>query len=270
VGLLLATLLSGATAPARAHTSTLVSLKTPRGVTQAFILIRPDDNPVASVILFAGGLGALGLKSATAMKWGAGNFLVRTRERFADRGFMVAVIDSPADRQEGMNGVFRMGAEHAGDIGAVAGYLKKQASVPVWLVGTSMGTFSAAGGAIAAPNVDGLVLTSTMTRTKPDWLIAKSHPDSVASMPLQQVSVPTLILSHRDDGCAFTPAADSAKLEARLTGSRKVEVVILNGGSPPRSDPCDAYAQHGFLGIEGRAVDTIARFIKENAKAGAQ
>jgi pimeloyl-ACP methyl ester carboxylesterase len=204
------------------------------------------------------------------MKWGAGNFLVRARERFADQGFMVAVIDAPADKQNGMNGVFRMGPEHAGDIGAVTSYLKKQAPVPVWLVGTSMGTFSAAGGAIASPHVDGLVLTSTLTRTKPDWTIAKSHPDSVASMALERVSVPTLILSHGNDGCAFTPAADAAKLEARLTKSSKVEVVILDGGSPPQSDPCEAMSQHGFFGIEGKAVDAIARFIKESAKAGTQ
>jgi pimeloyl-ACP methyl ester carboxylesterase len=225
---------------------------------------------VASVILFAGGHGALGLKSASAMKWGAGNFLVRTRERFADHGFMVAVIDAPADKQEGMNGVFRMGSEHAGDIGAVASYLKKQAPVPVWLVGTSMGTFSAAGGAIASPNVDGLVLTSTMTRTRSDWVIAKSHPNSVASMALPRVTVPALIVSHRHDGCEFTPAADAAKLKARLTKSSKVEVVILDGGSPPRSEPCDAYSQHGYLGIEGKAVDAVARFIKESGKAGTQ
>jgi len=193
--LALAALLDVAAGPAHANSSSLVSIQTPRGVKQAFILIRPKTDPAASVILLAGGHGALGLKSASAMKWGAGNFLVRSRERFADQGFMVAVVDAPADKQDGMNGVFRMGAAHAGDIGAVIAYLKQQAPVPVWLVGTSMGTFSAAGGAIASRGTDGLVLSSTMTRTKPDWVIAKSHPDSVASMDLPRVSVPTLIRS---------------------------------------------------------------------------
>jgi alpha/beta superfamily hydrolase len=266
----LAALLAGASGPVQAHTSTLATVETPRGVKQAFILIRPDSAPAASVILFAGGHGALGLKSGSTMKWGTGNFLVRTRERFADHGLMVAVIDAPADKREGMNGVFRMGTAHAGDIGAVAGYLKEQAPIPVWLVGTSFGSFSAAGGAIASPNVDGLVLTSTTTRTNPDWVIAKKYPESVASMALHRISVPTLILSHRDDGCPFSPAADAAKLEARLTSSSKVEVVMLDGGSPPQSDPCDAYAQHGFFGIEGKAVDAIARFIKANAKSSGQ
>ena len=54
---------------AAAASSTLEKVKTPRGASQAFILIKPD-NPVVAVILFAGGHGALGLQSATTMRWG--------------------------------------------------------------------------------------------------------------------------------------------------------------------------------------------------------
>src|SRR5215475_12735202 len=192
----LAMLLADICGAAQIGTPTLVSIQTPRGVTQAFILIEVD-NPVASVMLFTGGHGALGLKSASSMKWGSEGFLVRSRDKFADHNFMVAVVDAPSDQQQGMNAMFRMSGAHAGDIGAVAAYLRKQADVPVWLVGTSMGTFSAAGGAIGARGVDGLVLTSTITRAKPQWKIARSHRNGVASMPLQAVTVPTLVVSHR-------------------------------------------------------------------------
>ena len=246
---------------ARAQAS-LVSIETPRGVKQSFILIKPEK-PVASVILFAGGHGGLGLKSASAMQWGAGNFLVRSRDAFAARNFMVAVIDAPSDHQGGMNALFRMSGDHAADIGAVAAYLKAQAQVPVWLVGTSMGTFSAAGGAIGAKGIDGLILTSTITRSKPDWKIADNYPNAVASMALPQVTVPTLILSHRQDGCPVTPAADAPKLSARLTKARTVETILLDGGDPPISEPCEAKSQHGYLGIESKAIDTISAFIKK-------
>ena len=256
-----AAMLAAASAPAHAASSELVSIQTPRGVKQAFILIKPDK-PVASVILFAGGHGALGLKSASSMSWGAGNFLVRSRDKFAAHGFLVAVVDAPSDKQEGMNGIFRMGGQHAGDISAVAAYLKKQSDLPVWLVGTSMGTFSAAGGANAGKGVDGLVLTSTITRAQPYWKIKDSHPDGVASMALAKVSVPTLIVSHRKDGCDITPADDAPKLSKALKSARKVETVLLDGGAPPRSKPCQAMSQHGFLGIENAAVDAIAKFIK--------
>jgi hypothetical protein len=252
-------------ASAHAESRTLVSIQTPRGATQSFILIKPDK-PVASVVLFAGSHGALGLQSASSMRWGVGNFLVRSRDKFAAHGLVVAVADAPSDQQQGMTAEFRMSGGHAGDIGAVAAHLKKEADLPVWLIGTSMGTFSAAGGAIAARGIDGLVLTSTVTRARPDWKIAQSHRDGVASMALGRIAVPTLIVSHRDDGCRLTPASDAPKLTARLTKARKVEVALLSGGDPPQSEPCEAKAQHGFLGIEAKAVDTIAAFIKANGK----
>lgn len=242
----------------------LVSLSTPRGAKQAFILIRPE-RPLASVILFAGGHGALGLEGKASMRWGEKNFLVRTRDAFAARNLMVAVIDAPSDRQGGMNAVFRMSSAHAGDIDAVAAYLKRQAPVPVWLIGTSMGTFSAATGAISAKNIDGLVLTSTVTRARPDWAIAGSHRNGVASMPLQRITAPTLIVSHANDSCSITPAAGADELRARLTNAKRVKTVLLDGGDPPRSDPCQAMSQHGFLGIEGKAVDAIAGFVLANA-----
>jgi hypothetical protein len=263
--LFIAALLATSETAQAAQDATLVSIQTPRGAKQAFILIKPAK-PVASVILFAGGHGALGLRSASSMKWGSGNFLVRTRDKFAAHDLMVAVADAPSDQQEGMNAIFRMSGAHGGDIGAVADYLKKQAAVPVWVVGTSMGTFSAAEGAIAAKNVDGLVLTSTITRAMPQWKIARSHRDGVASMPLQKVTVPALIVSHVKDGCDVTPAADAPKLRKGLANAKSVEVILLSGGAPPRSVPCEAMSQHGFLGIEGQAIDAIAKFIKANSR----
>lgn len=262
---LAATVLFLTAAPAFAQDASLVSVQSARGVKQAFILIKPSK-PVAAVILFAGGHGNLGLKSAASMAWGAQNFLVRTRDRFAAQDLMVAVVDAPSDQKSsrGMNAVFRMSKGHATDIQAVVDYLKKQANVPVWLVGTSMGTFSAAGGGIALQNLAGVVLTSTITRSKPNWNIACSHPNGVASMRLSAISVPTLIMSHRKDGCDITPATDAPKLVRALTKSRKVETVLLDGGSPPQSEPCQAKSQHGFLGIEGQAVNGIVKFIKSN------
>jgi pimeloyl-ACP methyl ester carboxylesterase len=206
------------------------------------------------------------LHSATSMQWGATNFVVRTRDMFAAQGFAVAVVDSPSDRRKGMNAIFRMSAAHAGDIAAVAAYLKKQANVPVWLVGTSMGTFSAAGGGIAAGNIDGVVLTSTITSANPRWKIAKTYPDGVASMALSGIMVPTLIVAHRKDGCKESPASGAPKLKARLTKATKVEIVVLDGGKPPKSAPCEALAQHGYFGIEDKAVGAIAKFIKANTK----
>jgi hypothetical protein len=275
-------MLSAACGAARAGSASIVSVSTPRGVQQAFILIKPD-HPVASVILFEGGDGNLGLTSTPPPKVGAedfvdGNFLVRSREKFAAHGFMVAVVDAPSDHPDGMNPPFRISKIHAIDIGAVAEYLKGQASVPVWLVGTSAGTWSAARGAIGAGrdgiatgSIDGLVLTSTVTHTPPDSEFgkvfpeyAKNFPEGVLSMGLPQIRVPTFIMSHSADSCVATPPADAPALAMRLRRASKVEIALLTGGDPPQSDECNAYAPHGYFGIETQAVDTIARFIDAN------
>jgi pimeloyl-ACP methyl ester carboxylesterase len=257
VAFFLAMLSADISTTAQADTATLVSIPTPRGATRL-------TTPVASVILFAGGSGVLGLSSASAMNRGNANFLVRSRDKFAAHNFIVAVVDAPSDRQQGMNAIFRMSSAHAGDIVAVATYLRNETAVPVWLVGTSMGTFSAASGAIAGKDIDGLVLTSTVTRSPLEWAIAKSHPNGVADMALSEITVPTLIMSHREDTCTASPAVDAEKLRMRLTKASKVEIALLDGGDPPQSAPCEAKAPHGYFGIEAEAVDTIAKFVESS------
>jgi len=266
--------------------ASIVSIPTPRGVQQPFILIKPD-RAIASVILIAGGNGVLKLTGARPPAVGAhdfvaGNFLVRSREKFAGHGFLVAVVDVPSDQPKGMSPSFRVSKDQAIDIGAVAGYLKSQANVPVWLVGTSAGSWSAARGAIGAGRegiasgaIDGLVLTSTVTRIAPGSAfakvypdIARDYPDGVINMALPEIRVPTLIVSHSDDACAATPAADAPALARRLTQAATVEIALLSGGDPPQSTPCEAFAAHGYYGIETQAVDRIAAFIAANSKRG--
>jgi acetyl esterase/lipase len=147
-------------------TQRVVDIPTRPGVTQRIVLLSPDK-PTSAVILFAGGHGGLRITANGSFNWGEGNFLVRTRDRFAAQGLLVAVVDAPSDRQNPpyLSG-FRQTPEHVADIKAVIAWLKQQAKVPVWLVGTSRGTQSAAFAATQLPvadgGPDGLVLTSTM------------------------------------------------------------------------------------------------------------
>jgi pimeloyl-ACP methyl ester carboxylesterase len=236
----------------------LIELDTRPDVTQKFILMKPEK-PVASVILFAGGKGALDLQGANSMNWGARNFLVRTRDKFLDNGFMVAVVDAPSDRQEKpwMLFGFRDSNEHVTDIDHVISYHKKQANVPVWLIGTSRGTESAATIAIESKQQPhGLVLTSSMTEEN-----RKGTP--VTDMALEKITIPTLITAHESDGCKYTPAEGSEKIKEMLTSAKKVEVKIFTGGDET-GKPCKAMSHHGYLDIEDTVVNYIAEFIKSN------
>ncbi len=200
----LAGLAAAAANPARAGAQErLVTLETRAGVTQKFILITPEK-AVAAVILFAGGKGDLDLSGASGrpvLGWGKNNFPVRTRADFAAHGFAVAVVDAPSDRKEriGMRGGFRNSAEHVTDIDAVTAHLKKTVRAPVWLIGTSRGTESAAYVAIhAQEKVAGLVLTSSMTEDN-------SGGRPVTDLALDRIRVPALVVAHDDDQCRMTP-----------------------------------------------------------------
>jgi pimeloyl-ACP methyl ester carboxylesterase len=252
VGLCLLALL--AAAPARAGEA-LVSLPTRSGVTQPFWVMTPPGKPVASVILFTGGSGLLGSARRPVLQ--GNNFLIRSRDKFAAAGFLVAAVDAPSDHPEGLD-FFRGSAEHAQDIAAVIAYLRQQAAVPVWLVGTSMGTISAANAAarLKSGGADGLVLTSS--------IVAQSRRASPinASVDVADITQPTLFVHNKEDACVVCPFSAVPSLVDRFSHARKKELIAVSGGSPPQSDPCEALSRHGYLGIEDEVVGDIARWIK--------
>ena len=117
--LLLFLLSFGLLLPLRAQTAAqVVDIPTRPGVTQRFIYLAPD-RPRAAAILLAGGHGGLQLFANGSAKWGDGNFLVRTRDLFAQQGLAVAVVDAPSDRQSApfLSG-FRQSPEHVADLKA--------------------------------------------------------------------------------------------------------------------------------------------------------
>lgn len=234
--------------PCAAAGEALRTLETRPGVTQPFLLVRPDAAPVASVVLFTGSEGVAGLAG--------GNFLVRNRQRFAEQGFLVAVVDVPSDHKTGY-GWFRTSKEHAQDIAGVIAALRREAPVPVWVVGTSMGTVSAANAAARLKDggPDGVVLTSSVTRRS---AVARI---TVRDVDLDEIRVPTLVVHHESDRCVVTPFVDASMLARLLTRAPKKEFMAFQGGAPA-GDPCEAFSAHGFMGIDAEVVTAIADWIK--------
>ena len=236
----------------------LITLNTRDGVQQKFILMTPDK-PVASVILFAGGNGILELSGSSSINQKENNFLVRSRDKFVEQGFITAIVDAPSDAQEkpGMSFGFRDSDEHMTDMDHVIRYLKKQTKLPVWLIGTSRGTESAANVAIESKQKPhGLVLTSSMS-------VENAKGTAVNEMELEKIKIPTLIVAHEDDGCHVTPPEASQEIKEMLTNAKKVEVKIFSGGSES-GKACKGSSYHGFEDIEESVVNYIANFIKEN------
>ncbi len=230
----------------------VVDIPTRPGVTQRFLLISPES-PKATVVLFAGGHGGLDISDSGAFGWGGGNFLVRTRQLFADRGLAVAVVDKPSDR-ENLSG-FRQTPEHAADIKAVIAWLRDNVKAPVWLIGTSRGTQSAAYVAtrlVDQGGPDGIVLTSTIL-TDP-----RGRP--VPDMKLDALKIPVLVVHHEDDSCRLCLYSDMPRLMQKLAPVPRKELIAFKGGNNV-GDPCEARAYHGFNGLEPEAVSRIAGWI---------
>lgn len=230
----------------------VVDLPTRPGVTLRMVVVAPPG-PRAAVILFAGGHGGLQIFPNGSYKWGEKNFLVRTRQLFASQGLLAVVVDKPSDRRD-LSG-FRQSPEHAEDIKAVIAWLRGQAKVPVWLVGTSRGTQSAAAVALHLANPDGpdgLVLTSTMLHDD------KGRP--VPEMPLQRLRIPVLVVHHEHDGCRYCAFGEIGRLMDKLDRTPRKELMTFKGGRA-EGDPCEAMGHHGFNGLEDQVVAAIAGWV---------
>jgi hypothetical protein len=235
--------------------SKVVDIPTRPGVTQRMLVLTPLA-PKAAVVLLAGGHGGLQIQADGTLKWGAGNFLVRSRQLFAEQGMTVVVADAPSDRQSPPHlDFFRQTGKHVADLKAVIVWLRETTKLPVWLIGTSRGTQSAAYVAIelAGPDgPDGVVLTSSIL------LEPRGRP--VTAMALGRLRVPVLVVHHEQDGCAACLFADLPALTGRLTASSRTQTLTFKDGLNT-GDPCDAFAYHGFNGIEPEVVRQVADWV---------
>jgi hypothetical protein len=230
----------------------IVTLSTRGGVTQSYLLSAPDAGKARAVaILFPGGAGKTDLERESARQvLDRGNFLVRSRRLLSASGIAAAVVDAPSDRGSGMDDEFRLGDAHAEDIGKVIADLKTRfPGLPVFLVGTSRGTISAASiGKRLGPAVGGVALTATL------FLATRRQP-GLSGFDYASIPSPLLFVHHVDDGCAYTPYSSAKQLADRYP------LVTVSGGLPPRSKPCDAMSEHGFLGKEAATVEAIAKWM---------
>ncbi len=261
-------------APLRAELSfpisSLTEVEVRPGATVKYLAVRKLKKTVPNaVILFAGGDGLLNLQPDGSIGTSlSGNFLVRSRFKFAQKNLFVAVVDTP--NQVAIDGNVRLSAQYADDMGDVIADVRGRIAPggKVWVVGTSSGTISAASIAARLPRIspptkdnlrrpDGIILTSTQTT-----LVKGLCGRTVFNAKLTAVNVPALVASHVKDACKCSPPKTSAKVIAQLTGVPAKSLRLFSGGLPPKSkDPCMAFTPHGFYGIEDAVVGLIAKYV---------
>jgi hypothetical protein len=236
-------------APARADE--LIKVPTRAGITVGYWYM-PRDKATATLVLLPGGAGSIGYRDGRLQ---SGNFLVRSRDLFAAEGFNLAIVGRPSDVAD-MDTGFRASGAHVEDLRRVLDDVHARSSAPVWLVGTSRGTVSAAAAAIAIgpPSIAGVVLTSSVTAYK--------LKGAVPTQALSEIRVPVLVMHHEKDACPACAPHEVKLIVSGLTHAPVKKVIWASGGDGARGDPCEAFHWHGYVGMEAHAVQSIAQWIR--------
>lgn len=222
-----------------------IELPSRPGVTQP-ILYGAASQPFASAVIFVGGNGVI---------LGYGNFLLRIRGDLVAAGISVAAADAPSDHRGGLDTAYRSSADAAADAAAIVAFLKSKAAVPVWLIGTSRGSISAANGAarLGPPSIAGVILTSSV------WS------GGMSAVPLGEIKVPTLIVHNDGDTCPQSPYVGATAALGRLTGAPVKELVTVSSHAI-RGPACEPMAPHGYLGIEGNVAAAMVAWMKAHPR----
>jgi len=227
----------------------------------------PRESHRAALVLLAGGGGHLNLDEQGCPRALTGNSLVRSVPLFNDAGFVTVLVDAPSDHtgEDGLGG-FRSAAKHADDLGKVVADVRRRLQLPVWMVGTSRGSISAANAAsrLSGPSApDGIVLTSALMSGTHGGL--KSWvADTVFDLPLESIRVPVLVIGHAEDKCLRSPPSRMGEITARTKGVRQ-QVVTVTGGpgwsGVVNVNACIGRSPHGYHEQEAMVVAGMARFI---------
>jgi len=229
LGLLL--LLSGLASGAAARDELATSAPMSGGETVPYILTSKPGTPAYAVILMPGGSGVMNprMEAGKLTFAFAGNFLIRSRELFADGRFVAASTDATSTP--------------ARILAIVQDLQRRYGGITVYVVGTSRSTEATM--KLSAPldgQVAGFVHTSSM--------------NSIAGFDPRRFKSRHLVVWHRMDACRATKPSASA-------GSRSsygTEAIEMEGGTSV-GDDCEARSHHGYNGVEAETVAKIKAWM---------
>ena len=219
-------------APAHAADE-LATARMTSGESFTYLLTTKPGTPAYAVILMPGGKGILDPRMANgkiALTAG-GNFLIRSRELFAD-GTMVAASTDATSTPDRILAIVR-------DLEARYG------KIAIYVVGTSRSTEATM---LLAKSLDGQVA----------GFVHSSSLNGISSFDPRALKSRNLIVLNTLDACRVTrPSGGQAS--HRQYGTELIEVT----GGKSTGDDCEAYAYHGYNGIEADTVGKIKAWITQ-------
>ena len=224
------------------------TISTRKDVTISFVKNTPLKGIKAAAILFAGGEGNIGIDvNNKTVK--SNNFLVRTRELFAELGILTITPDAPSDMMSLKNG--RNYLDYRTDISFLIKEIRNETTKPIWLIGTSRGS-NTVGYHAAGLKIQGVALTATVT---------EGNNDTIHDTDFSKIMVPALVVHHKNDLCHVSPSSGAQDVFESLTHSSKKHILLFEKGEIGEGRACGATTFHGFLGIEKQVVGAMTEWM---------
>jgi hypothetical protein len=220
-------------APALAADELVTSAKSASGETVAYVLTSKPGTPAYAVILMPGGRGILNprLEGGRLVLSSGGNFLIRSRELFADGRFVAASTDATSTPDRILAIVRDLEARYG--------------KIAIYVIGTSRSTEATL--ALAKP-LDGQVA----------GFVHSSSVNGIAGLDPRGLKSRHLIVLHVRDACRVTNPSSGMASHSKYG----TELIEMSGGISV-GDDCEAYAHHGYNGIEKETVDRIKAWIAQ-------
>ena len=231
--LLLALLIVSLHARASCTDQLIDNVKYSNEFTVAYILTSQNQSPQYVLILMPGGAGTLNphINNEGKLQFDfAGNFLIRSRNRFCDTQFSTASTNSTESPER---------------IEALINDLQKRfPKAQICMVGTSRSTYSTMG---LAEKFDGKI----------NCIIHTASMNQIARFDTRKFKSRHLMVHHKNDPCHLTTYASTQSNHERY----KPPLITMEGGSST-GDSCQAFSYHGFNGIEQQTIDQIKAWIR--------
>jgi len=185
-----------------------------------------------------------------------GNFLVRSRRHWLDDETLVVLVDAPSDQWATFYQQFRETPRYGTDVAALLKEVQQRFKLEDGtFVGTSEGSISAVhAGRMNPDRARRIILTSSVFQE------GKNGP-GLLHVSFDGVKPRILWVHHQDDPCPFTSYRDAR----RFAEKSKSPLVTVRGGGPARGRPCDAFTEHGFVGVEIPTIKAMQFWIKTGA-----
>ncbi len=198
-----------------------------------YVLDSVSPNPKYVIILFPGGTGVMNprIRDGKLVYDFAGNFLIRARKYFVDEDFATVATNS-SDSEERIQGVLE-------DI------KRRYPNAKIYLAGTSNGTF----------------YTMKLAGYLQDRIAGEIHSSSRAqiySFNAKEFRNRHLVIHHVNDWCRVTPYSAALRSHEKFGN----DFIAMEGGVSTGNE-CEAFAHHGFNGIERETAQAIKAWIRK-------